>query len=315
MKKCVLWLVVFALLCGCGTPSESKEMQEVSSNQITSPIQEQTPQPTEPVEPTSTPTPVPTLTPTPTPVPDTEAPVFEGLCDKEVYVGETVSYKKDVTVTDNVDADVKIEIDASAVNLDVPGQYPVVYTATDSAGNTAVETITVIVKVMDQKEAEVNRLADQLIADLITEDMSKWDTCYTLWDWCRTKIKYAYSAGDRSTIYAGAYEGLHDRSGDCYAYYATFTILLQKCGIETLEVRRIGGESNHWWNLVNLGDGWYHCDSSPRKAGHTYKCFMQTDEQVQAYTEYYKEKPNYYVFDESLYPERETTIIYDGNMY
>lgn len=315
MKKCVLWLVVFALLCGCGTPSESKEMQEVSSNQITSPIQEQTPQPTEPVESTSTPTPVPTLTPTPTPVPDTEAPVFEGLCDKEVYVGETVSYKKDVTVTDNVDADVKIEIDASAVNLDVPGQYPVVYTATDSAGNTAVETITVIVKVMDQKEAEVNRLADQLIADLITEDMSKWDTCYTLWDWCRTKIKYAYSAGDRSTIYAGAYEGLHDRSGDCYAYYATFTILLQKCGIETLEVRRIGGESNHWWNLVNLGDGWYHCDSSPRKAGHTYKCFMQTDEQVQAYTEYYKEKPNYYVFDESLYPERETTIIYDGNMY
>lgn len=315
MKKCVLWFVVFALLCGCGTPSESKEMQEVSSNQITSPIQEQTPQPTEPVESTSTPTPVPTLTPTPTPVPDTEAPVFEGLCDKEVYVGETVSYKKDVTVTDNVDADVKIEIDASAVNLDVPGQYPVVYTATDSAGNTAVETITVIVKVMDQKEAEVNRLADQLIADLITEDMSKWDTCYTLWDWCRTKIKYAYSAGDRSTIYAGAYEGLHDRSGDCYAYYATFTILLQKCGIETLEVRRIGGESNHWWNLVNLGDGWYHCDSSPRKAGHTYKCFMQTDEQVQAYTEYYKEKPNYYVFDESLYPERETTIIYDGNMY
>lgn len=315
MKKCVLWLVVFALLCGCGTPSESKEMQEVSSNQITSPIQEQTPQPTEPVEPTSTPTPVPTLTPTPTPVPDTEAPVFEGLCDKEVYVGETVSYKKDVTVTDNVDADVKIGIDAAEVNLDVPGQYTVVYTATDSAGNTAVETITVIVKVMDQKEAEVNRLADQLIADLITEDMSKWDTCYTLWDWCRTKIKYAYSAGDRSTIYAGAYEGLHDRSGDCYAYYATFTILLQKCGIETLEVRRIGGESNHWWNLVNLGDGWYHCDSSPRKAGHTYKCFMQTDEQVQAYTEYYKEKPNYYVFDESLYPERETTIIYDGNMY
>ena len=158
-------------------------------------------------------------------------------------------------------------------------------------------------------------LSPCIVFDLITEDMSKWDTCYTLWNWCRTKIKYAYSAGDRSTIYAGAYEGLHDRSGDCYAYYATFTILLQKCGIETMEVRRVGGTSNHWWNLVNLGDGWYHCDSSPRKAGHTYKCFMQTDDQVQAYTEYYKEKPNYYVFDKSLYPERETTIIYDGNMY
>ena len=175
--------------------------------------------------------------------------------------------------------------------------------------------ITITVKELDQKEVKVNELADALIKKLgITEETSKWDTCYKLWNWCRTKIKYAYSAGDRSTIYAGAYEGLHDRSGDCYAYYATFTILLKKCGIETLEVRRVGGESNHWWNLVNLGDGWYHCDSSPRKVGHTYKCFMQTDAQIQEYEDFYKEKPNYYTFDKSLYPDRETTIIYDGNL-
>lgn len=333
MKKSVLFFALLVLFCGCGASSEDQKNQPVNSPNVTITEQEQTMQPTiasEPATatpvptlaptftptplPTSTPTPLPTSTPTPTPIPDTEAPVFDGLSDKEVYVGETVSYKKGVTVTDNIDTDIKMEIDTSNVKLDVPGEYQVTYTATDSSGNTATETILVVVKVMDKKEAEVNKLADKLIADLITEDMSKWDTCYTLWNWCRTKIRYAYSAGDRSTIYAGAYEGLHDRSGDCYAYYATFTVLLQKCGIETLEVRRVGGESNHWWNLVNLGDGWYHCDSSPRKAGHTYKCFMQTDAQVQAYTEFYKEKPNYYVFDESLYPERETTIVYDGKM-
>jgi hypothetical protein len=37
---------------------------------------------------------------------------------------------------------------------------------------------------------------------------------------------------------------------------------------------------------------------------------MQTDAQVAAYTRAYPEKPNYYTFDETLLPERETTIIY-----
>ena len=320
MKKRVLWLLILIFLCGCQNTIEKQEEQNTIElfGVTETPIPEITElpesfSPTETPAPTNTPTPIVTLTPTPAPIPDTTAPVIEGISDKEVYVGETVSYKKGVSVSDDTDTNVELVIDASAVDLDTAGVYQVIYKATDAAGNVAVEMINITVKIMDQKEAEVNKLADELIAELITEDMSKWDTCYKLWNWCRTKIKYAYSAGDRSTIYAGAYEGLHDRSGDCYAYYATFTILLQKCGIETLEVRRVGGESNHWWNLVNLGDGWYHCDSSPRKAGHTYKCFMQTDAQIQEYEDFYKEKPNYYTFDKSLYPERETTIIYDGN--
>lgn len=302
MKVKLLFLIVFLLLSGCGTAGDSDVNQRTTV--------------TDTSEITLTETPAPTVTPTvvPTEIPDEIFPVIEGLEDIYLYAGETVSYKKGITVTDNLDEDVSLEIDASEVNLDVPGEYIVTYKATDRAGNCTVESVTVFVQEMNQIELEVNRLADELLQELITEDMTKWDTCYTLWNWCRTQIKYAYSAGDRSSIYAGAYEGLNDRSGDCYAYYATFTLLLQKCGIDTIEVRRVNGESNHWWNLVNLGDGWYHCDSSPRKAGHTYLCFMQTDAQIQEYTEFYKEKPNYYVFDTSLYPERETTVVFDGNL-
>ena len=302
MKVKLLFLIVFLLLSGCGK-AENSAVNQTTNVTDTSEI-------------TLTETPAPTVTPTvvPTEIPDEIFPVIEGLEDIYLYAGETVSYKKGITVTDNLDEDVSLEIDASEVNLDVPGEYTVTYKAIDRAGNCTVESITVFVQEMNQIELEVNRLADELLQELISEDMTKWDTCYTLWNWCRTQIKYAYSAGDRSSIYAGAYEGLNDRSGDCYAYYATFTLLLQKCGIDTIEVRRVNGESNHWWNLVNLGDGWYHCDSSPRKAGHTYLCFMQTDAQIQEYTEFYKEKPNYYVFDTSLYPERETTIVFDGNL-
>ena len=336
MKKRVLWLLFLILLCGCQNNGQGQEENNSitpqimgSTENIEKNIQTLTPtvEPTkaaltptaEPTKAVLTPTAEPTetiVTPTaePTKTPDVQAPVIEGLSDKTVYTGETISYKKGIKVTDDTDDDVTLEIDTSLVDLDTPGEYTVTYTATDAAGNVTRESITVLVLILDSKEAEVDRLADVLLKKLITEDMSKWDICYKLWNWCRTNIQYAYSAGDRSSVYAGAYEGLHDRAGDCYAYYATFTVLLQKCGIETIEVRRVGGESNHWWNLVNLGDGWYHCDSSPRKKGHTYKCFMQTDAQIQEYTDFYKEKPNYYAFDGSLYPERETTVIYDGNL-
>lgn len=243
---------------------------------------------------------------------DTTGPEILGAEDLEMIAGEAISYKKNIVVTDNASGEVTLTVDRDAVDTDTPGEYPVIYTATDAAGNqTSVQImLTVKEEAAAAKEKLVEELADQLLAELGTAQMSKWDACYTVWNWCRTKIKYAYSAGDRSSIYTGAYEGLHDRSGDCFAYYATFTLLLQKLEIETMAVERVGGTSHHWWNLVNLGDGWYHCDASPRRKGDKFRCFMQTDAQVLAYTESYPEHPNYYVFDESLYPERETTIIY-----
>ncbi len=48
------------------------------------------------------------------------------------------------------------------------------------------------------------------------------------------------------------------------------------------------------------------------KKGDTYLCYMQTDAQVQAYTDSYPKHPNYYTFDGSLYPERAVNVIF-GN--
>ena len=65
---------------------------------------------------------------------DIEPPVIEGQLDKIVYVGTSVSFKTDVIVTDNVDTDIEVQVDSSSVDLDTPGEYTVVYTATDSMG-------------------------------------------------------------------------------------------------------------------------------------------------------------------------------------
>lgn len=263
-----------------------------------------------------TPSPIPTVQPTtaPTEVPDTTAPVIEGVTLLSVSLGDSVSYRKGITVSDDSGESIALQIDNSAVVLDEIGTYPVIYSAKDSSGNEArVETTLSVLEPSGIDVAYVISLADQLIAEQTTEDMSLWDKAYTLWDWCSKKIKYTYSSGNRSSTYAGAYEGLHDRKGDCYAFFATYSVLLDRLGVENLCVARVGGQSNHWWNLVNLGDGWYHCDPSPRNKTHRYQCFMQTDAQLMEYQNFYAAHPGYYNFDASLYPDRETTPVFEGN--
>ncbi len=264
--------------------------------------------------PTATNTPTPTLTPSPTPVPDTEAPVITGVKPIEVVAGETVSYKKGIEVTDNSGEDIKLEIDNTNVDLEKPGKYTVIYSAADSAGNTVSIETTVTVFTADKHaiEEEASRLADELVSKIITDDMDDWTVIETLWEWCRNNIKYTYADGDMTSEYTGAYEGLHNRVGDCWSYYATLKVLLDKVGIQNLKCSRVGGTSEHYWNLVLYNGEWYHCDCSPLAKGETFRAFLQTDDQLRTYMRYNKERPDYYKCDFSMEPARSTNPVYDG---
>lgn len=242
---------------------------------------------------------------------DSTPPVIQGVSELWTSTDGSVSYKKGIELSDNAAGEVSLNIDNSEVNLSEPGTYRVCYTAVDAAGNETTAETTVTVSAPDvPTEEKANALADELIAQIITPGMSKYETAYTLWHWCRCNITYAASEGDYANVWEGGYEGLKKRKGDCYTYCATYAFLLDRCGIENMRVARVGGTSEHRWNLVNVGNGWYHCDCSPRRNGDSYQCFMQTDAQVQVYTASYPQKPNYYVFDESLYPERATAVIF-----
>lgn len=255
----------------------------------------------------------------PEPEPDVTAPVIEGVRDLTVERGGTISYKKGVSVTDDRDEEVELEIDASQVKLHETGVYNLFYRAVDQAGNETEVICTVTVTEPAKITAEeVYALADEVLASTTTDDMSQYEKALALWTWCREKISYSSSADDQNVL-DGAYRGLHARSGDCYTYYATYEVLLTRCGIDNMRVTRVGGTSDHYWNLVNVGDGWYHCDCSPRtNQDRSFLCFMQTDEQVAAYSAHYQTlypgRPNYYGFDSSLYPERATAIIIENEL-
>ena len=241
---------------------------------------------------------------------DTTGPVIIGAKDLVVFVGDSISYKKGVEVKDDTDPKPSLKIDNSAVNLAEPGVYPVVYIATDKFGNETKITVklTVCEKEKSWTEESIKDLAKQIVALKTTPSMSDIEKARALFDYTHRVATYTAVSGDTSSVYAGAYEALVLKQTDCFGFAATYQVLLDAAGIENVMVQRVGGTSHHYWNLVHIPQGWYHCDTSPRSLKLAYECFMQTDAQLADYTVKYTKmfpgKPNYYTFDSSLYPER-----------
>jgi hypothetical protein len=228
---------------------------------------------------------------------DTEPPKIIGISDKTVYIGDSVAYRKGVTVTDNKDKDLKVNVDSSNVNLKKEGTYQVIYTAQDNAGNKAKATAAVTVVKFTVSEEEVYKKADKILASIIDDSMTKREKAYEIYHFIKSHVGYN-GESDKSDWLAEAYRGMVNGVGDCFTYYSVAQALLTRAGIDNMRVTRVGGRTHHYWNLVNCGDGWYHFDSCPHK-DHA-ETFMLTDKEVEEYTK--KRGNNYYTFDKSLYP-------------
>jgi hypothetical protein len=231
---------------------------------------------------------------------DTEPPVIEGVSDITTTVGGSVSYKRDVTVTDNLDENVELIIDNSGVDLNTIGEYTVTYRAVDSAGNEATATATVYVKAASADTATedtIDAAADKILDSILTDDMTLYEKAEAIYWWCHDKI--AYVDGTPKVSYVnGAYRGLVDRKGDCYTYAMTAKCLLTRAGITNMDIERIPeGDSMHYWNLIDIGDGWYHFDTTRRADGTTF--FYWTDAQIKEYSDAHNGTHNY---DRSKYP-------------
>ena len=237
---------------------------------------------------------------------DTTAPVFTGLELLKVNLGQTVSYRKNVTATDDLDGELSFTIDSSAVNLEEKGSYTIYYTATDASGNTtrAERTVEVSAQVVVNEEL-VNELAKKVLDKIIKGGMNVHEKLEAVYNYVRKNMSYK-NASDKD-IWHGAYRALTKHNGDCYNYFAITKVLLDNCGIDNLPVERDSKKSSHYWLLVNVGTGWYHLDALGTYAQFPFKCFMKTDAQVAAYSRSRTDgKTDYYKFDGSLYPERAT---------
>lgn len=242
---------------------------------------------------------------------DITPPVIEGVKELTVTKGGSVSYKKGVTVTDDYDDAVALEVDYSAVDTNTPGDYAVIYRAADKYGNvTEISTVLHVKEIPKAPngtpitEEMVNAEADKILASITDSSMSQYDVIKAIYDWTHSKVAYK-DAAPKTDWVEGAYYGLVLRRGDCYVYAMTAKCLLTRAGITNMDIERIRvGNGMHFWNLVDIGEGWHHFDTCRRADGSTF--FYLTDAELMAYSNTHT-APDYpngsHNYDRTLYPE------------
>lgn len=227
---------------------------------------------------------------------DTDYPVIEGVSDITIAVGHNVQYKLGVKVTDECEEGLSLSVDNSKVNTNVGGTYEVIYTARDAAGHETTAKCNLIVKERVYSLEEVNSMADSVLARIISPGMSNKDKAKAIFDYVRTHVAYI-SHSEKGNYIRGAYEGLADGKGDCYVYACTSKALLTRAGVPNCDIAKIPAKTSHYWNLVDVGTGWLHFDTTPRK-DHPI-IFLWDDPTMMAYSQKHWNSHNY---DHSIYP-------------
>ena len=228
---------------------------------------------------------------------DREPPVIVGARDMTYIMGTTISYKKNITVSDNSGQEPALNVENSQVDLETEGVYPVTYSAVDSAGNAASVTINVTVKPMVYDVNEVYSYADAVLASIFTEGMTEYEKLRAIYDYVKGNIGYI-SHSDKGDWVKAAYEGLVQKQGDCFVYASTTKVLLDRAGITNMDIEKIPAKTMHYWNLVDIGEGWHHLDTTPRKDHPV--IFYWTEAEMMDYSAKHNNSHNY---DHELYPE------------
>lgn len=221
---------------------------------------------------------------------DTESPVISGVKDITTLLGSSISYKTGVTVTDNCMERLSFTVDNSKVNPNAEGTYPITYIAKDYSGNETRIDATVKIQTPRYDDVTINALADEVVARIITPDMSAEDKCKAIYDYCKNNIGYI-SHSDKGNWFKAAYEGFMDRKGDCYVYACTAKALLTRAGVPNMDIEKIPAKTRHYWNLVDVGNGWVHFDTTPRK-DHPY-IFLWNDDKLMKYSSRHGNSHNY----------------------
>ena len=241
-------------------------------------------------------------------VADTKPPVIKGTRNLTIYIGNPISYRAGVSVTDNQQGGTALMVDASEVNPRKEGTYKVTYRSEDKAGNKVEKEVEVVVKKSDKSHApEVLKYVKDTLAEITTKDMTELEKLDKIFEFCHNKINYTgYS--DKSDAIEAAYNGFRTHTGDCFTYYAVAEALITGAGFENIMVTRDGENSDHFWNLIKYKDRWYHFDTCPIAGGGSFRAFMLGDLELAKFDkEYGKLNPahkGYYNFEKNAYPDR-----------
>ena len=234
---------------------------------------------------------------------DTTPPKITGWVGKNSYNSKDVymvafsdkkyDFRKYVSVSDNMGGNVKLTVDTSKINWKKKGVYEITYRAEDLAGNVTKKTA----KVQVRPAGDLEHMADTILKQIVKDSWSDKQKAEAIYRYMRKNYSYVDS-NDHASWEKSAVYGLRYHSGNCFVYYSVSRLLLTRCGIPNIEVKRSAGSRHgHWWNYVYVNGGWYHFDTTPRRQKATF-CLV-TDDQLSAYS---KAAGNSHIWDKSLIP-------------
>jgi hypothetical protein len=233
-------------------------------------------------------------------------------------VGDGISYRSGVTVSDNCDGKVILDIDSSAVDNMTEGVYPVTYMATDAAGNSSTVEISVYVYRERVTLDDLFAMLDPIIASRIPTSGSAEMQAREVYTYVYNHIDYD-SYSDKSDWVRAAYEGLRTGKGDCYTYFALSKAFFERLGIQNMNIQRTSGivDERHYWNFINIGTAdsprWYHFDACHLNDIGRPWGFLMTDDQLILYSDQ-RENANgisgyFYAYNTAAYPRTSTEVI------
>jgi transglutaminase-like putative cysteine protease len=225
--------------------------------------------------------------------------------NRHVKMESKVDFLESVSAVDSSGNSVDVYVDASGVDLKVPGEYAIKYRAVGADGaNTEVAALFTVTK---RDPDEAYKLLDEILEKIITEDMTLAQQAKAIYDYVKTSIKYKAGA-EHATSLDGAVFGIEKKTGDCFTCAAYLEQLLTRANIPNIRVTRLPTKANgydHNWNLVDVGGGWYHCDATPSYrgvSGYTGFMFPEVLARKQPSSNGVRDR---YSYDSSLYPEVE----------
>ena len=237
---------------------------------------------------------------------DRKPPILSGIHSFTVYQGDAVSYMSGITAADDSDPNPSITVDSSNVDLSRPGEYTVIYTATDASGNTSQEKAAVTVMEKQAGFVDLDTIyaaADAKLEEITRDAATGSEQVHDIYAWARLHLSYG-GHSDRTDWRQTAYVMLTEGKGDCYGFWAVTKLLFERLEIPNIDVQKVKNspdDTDHFWSLLSLdgGETWYHFDSTPRYGEGDDFCLV-TDAFIDAYSDSHEGSHNR---DKSLYPE------------
>lgn len=235
---------------------------------------------------------------------DTSPPKINLKSQISLNIGENISYKKFIFLSDNRDEvnQIAYTIDNSKVKYSTPGTYPVTIKATDRNGNSNKKIFNVLVKSKDSDAAkrEAKELAKKILSKIISKNMNKKQKLEAIYTHVQKTYKYVGNKhqGTVDDYYVDALNGLKTYAGDCYIVNAMARFLMEEAGIQTIGVSLYESPTmTHISFMANAGDGWYHYCAFRKVT--KINIFRYTDKQYISYGKAHYKVKNY---DFSSYP-------------